>query len=143
IWVPPPGRWTTVTFVLTSFPATKVRSIARASLSLVPPGATGTTISTFFCGAQPCAIAPQGKRNGAKSKRWGCFMAPTSALEDVSSLVLHRPADLRLEDFGRVQRPVGIVQKGARHDHDVGLAVGQHLLRHVGAVDQAHCPGGD
>ena len=33
-------------------------TVVSASLSLVPPGATGTTSSTFFCGAQPCAWAP-------------------------------------------------------------------------------------
>ncbi|MNC85202.1 hypothetical protein D3C83_07890 [compost metagenome] len=54
---PPPGLFTTVSVAGTSLPASRMRSIARAVLSLLPPGAEPATISTFFCGDHACAAA--------------------------------------------------------------------------------------
>src|SRR5690606_19115922 len=55
--LPPPGLFTTVRLVGTSLFCTRMRSTVRAVLSLLPPGAEPTTISTFLCGDQPCAAA--------------------------------------------------------------------------------------
>src|SRR5512139_3157067 len=55
--LPAPGLFTTTTAVGTSFFSCSIRSTVRAVLSLLPPGAEGTTISTGFDGAQLCAEA--------------------------------------------------------------------------------------
>src|SRR5688572_2039600 len=53
---PAPVRLTTVSEVGNSFCSTRIFSTWRAVLSLLPPGAEPTTISTFFCGLHaPCA----------------------------------------------------------------------------------------
>src|ERR671917_223220 len=54
---PPPGLFMTVNVVGTALTEASARSIVRAVLSLLPPGGDAATISTFFCGAQPCAKA--------------------------------------------------------------------------------------
>src|SRR5687767_9616413 len=55
--LPPPGLLLTVSERGMSLPWTTMRSTVRAVLSLLPPGAEPTTISTFFCGDQACAAA--------------------------------------------------------------------------------------
>src|SRR5689334_12205260 len=54
--LPPPGLLTTESVVGTSFFSLRMRSTCRPVLSLLPPGAEPTTISTLRCGLHvPCA----------------------------------------------------------------------------------------
>src|SRR5687767_14566613 len=52
---PPPDLLTTLSVDGMSLLVTRMRSTVRSVLSLLPPGALGTTSSTFFCGAHDCA----------------------------------------------------------------------------------------
>ena len=63
-----PGLLTIESVEGTSLLETRLRSTMRAVLSTVPPGGKPTTISTFFCGDQPCACAaaPAADRTAAK-----------------------------------------------------------------------------
>src|SRR5262245_60495972 len=54
---PPPALFTTATVEVTSFFPSRMCSMARAVLSLLPPGTEPATISTFFCGDHACAWA--------------------------------------------------------------------------------------
>src|SRR5687767_568894 len=76
--LPPPGLLTTVSDEGTSLWATRMRSTVRAVLSLLPPGADVTTISTFFCGDQPCppAVVPNQKSASPISARPNLLAAP-------------------------------------------------------------------
>ena len=66
---PPPDLLTTVSDTGNALLVTKIRSMVRAVLSLLPPGGLGTTSSTFFVGTHDCAAtAPAAQAITASEK---------------------------------------------------------------------------
>src|SRR5574338_893458 len=70
--LPPPGLLTTVIGTLTSLLSTSARSTERAVLSLLPPGAEPTTISTLRWGDQLAAWAERPMATNAVSASTRC-----------------------------------------------------------------------
>src|SRR5688572_7525691 len=75
--LPPPGLLTTVSGVPSRRFSAMMRSTVRAVLSLLPPGAEGTTISIFFCGFQSvCAWASDELTSSATAHVQACTSIP-------------------------------------------------------------------
>ncbi len=67
----------------------------------------------------------------------------TPTLENITPLILHRPRNFCLQHFRRVQRPVRVVEHGARHDDQIGLAARQNLFCEIRRINKADGAGGD
>src|SRR5690606_21019789 len=122
--------------------------------SAAPPAASNRSTSCPACAAtcaMPAPIAPAPMTATAASLLKP-FMKETSRLEvetaarsviDVRAFVLDRPGRRRAEPLRRLERPVGLGHQRPAEDDEVGLAVGQHLLAQVRAVQETDRAGRD
>src|SRR5688572_12861811 len=95
--LPPPGLLLTVSETGMSFPWTSMRSTVRAVLSLLPPGAEPTTISTFFCGDQVWAhTADAASASAAPSAAKLIFICSPRRCGSSQFLELRRFHDFRI-----------------------------------------------